>query len=119
LLSDHKSKLLKPISLNKIVAKIKNEKDKLFISFTIENLIKNIENIISELVKDDVLFKLFKDEEEEEYILYCLSIMNPDFIPVNIFVNVLELKENLIKRVVKKLDYSLLTLIQEKRNERI
>jgi len=118
LLSDHKSKLLKPISLNKIVAKIKNEKDKLFNSFTIENLIKNIENTISELVKDDVIFKLFEDDEEE-FILYCLSIMDPDFIAVNIFVNVLELKENLIKRVVKKLDYSLLTLIQEKRNERI
>jgi hypothetical protein len=116
LLSDHKSKLLKPISLNKIVAKIKNEKDKLFISSTIENLTKNIENIISELVKDDVIFKLFKDDEEE-FILYCLSIMDPDFIPVNIFANVLELKENLIERVFKKLEYNLLTSIQEKKKK--
>ena len=91
---------MKPISLNKIVAKIKNEKDKLFISITIEEL---IENILNELVKDDIIFKLFKDEEEE-FILYCLSIMDPDFIPVNMFVNVFDLKENLIEKVVKKLD---------------
>jgi tetratricopeptide (TPR) repeat protein len=112
LLSNHESKLLKPISLNKIVAKIKNEKDKLFISITIEEL---IENILSELVKDDIIFKLFKDDEEE-FILYCLSILDPDFIPVNIFVNVFDLKYNVIERVVKKLDYNLLTSIQEKKS---
>ncbi len=105
LLSDHKSKLLKPICLNKIVAKIKNEKEKLFISFNIENLINNIENI-NELVKDDIIFKLFKDEEEE-YILYCLSIMDSDFIPINIFERVFELDKRLIENVVKKLDNNL------------
>ena len=30
--------------------------------------------------------------------------MDPDFIPVNMFVNVFDLKENLIEKVVKKLD---------------
>jgi len=79
LLSDHISKLLKPISLNKIVAKIKNEKDNsISRSFRVKTLINKLENI-NELVKEDtrrIRFILFINNGSRfypgQYICKCI-----------------------------------------------
>lgn len=41
--------------------------------------------------------------------------MDPDFIPVNIFVKVFDLEEDLIIKTVRKLEYNLIITIQERK----
>jgi tetratricopeptide (TPR) repeat protein len=108
---------LRPYILNKLIIIIKLEIDDIFGSFGnfIEQYKNNKNQMIDDLMKEDNLFELLKRYDENILnILYYSSYMDPDFIPINIFTDILKLENKSISLAVKKLRSKLLISIEEK-----
>jgi tetratricopeptide (TPR) repeat protein len=120
LIFDYFKKELRPYILTKLVGIIKLVIEDIFGSFGLflEQYNNNRNEMIDDLMKEDKLFELLQQYHENVLnILYYSSYMDPDFIPGNMFTEILKLESKVISTGVTELKSKL--LISQEQKEKI
>ena len=111
---------MRPYILTKLVGIIKLVIEDIFGSFGLflEQYNNNRNEMIDDLMKEDKLFELLQQYHENVLnILYYSSYMDPDFIPGNMFTEILKLESKVISTGVTELKSKL--LISQEQKEKI